>query len=98
MWDMNWNWMMNRNNKTIIKINDSLNNFFDKLDKEVTDNTKKIEKLNMINSKIDTILTNTTLTDTKKQIYTHIKNMILEKINEIDSSDINLDWLLNTNQ
>lgn len=100
-WSMMWkkmgmNGMMNWNNKAIMKIHETMNKFFEKLDKE-TDSAKKIEKLNKIIVKVDKILADTTLSQTKKQIYTHIKHMLEQKIEEIESEDLDLDWLLENN-
>lgn len=100
-WTKMWNWMgmngmMNSNNKAFTKVNESLNKFFEKLDKE-TDSAKKIEKLNKIIVKVDKILADTTLSQVKKQIYTHIKHMLEMKIEELDGEDLDLDWLLENN-
>gem|GEM_PF-4309626 len=65
--------------------------FFEKLDKEVTDTAKKIEILKKIDTKITTILADTTLTSAKKAVYMHIQHMIQMKIDELESTDIDLD-------
>jgi len=96
-WSNMWNWNMNSNSKSYVKLHNSLNKFYEKLDKEVTDNAKKIETLEKINTKIDTILLDSNLSETKKEIYNHIKYLIELKINEIETTDFDLDWLLQIN-
>lgn len=96
-WHKMWNWMKMGNNKSMTKINDTLNKFFEKLDKEEIDNVKKIETLEKVIAKIDTILADTSLVETKKTIYNHIKHLIEQKIQEIEWTDIELDWLLEIN-
>lgn len=96
-WQMMWSWMMMWNNKIMSAVHAKVTAFFDKLDKEVTDNAKKIEILKKIDAKITTILTDSTLSSAKKAVYNHIQHMIQMKIEELDSSDVDLDWLLNIN-
>lgn len=91
------NWYMNSNNKVYAKLHDTLNKFYEKLDKEVTDDAKKIDTLKKINTKIDTILADTSLSETKITVYNHIKHLIELKINEIETTDVDLDWLLQIN-
>lgn len=98
MWSgASMNWYMNSNNKAYTKLHDTLNKFFEKLDKEVTDDAKKIETLKKINTKIDTILTDSSLSQAKITVYNHIKHLIKLKINEIETTDVDLDWLLQIN-
>ncbi len=100
MWkgNMMWSWAMMWNNKVMSVVHTKVTAFFEKLDKEVTDTAKKIEILKKIDTKITTILADTTLTSAKKAVYMHIQHMIQMKIDELESTDIDLDWLLNINQ
>ncbi len=98
MWNwMGMTWMMNSNNKAVMKAHESINKFFVKLDK-TTDNAKKVDTLNKIIVKVDKLLADTTLSNTKKQVYTHIKHMLELKLEEIEATDVDLDWLLEINE
>lgn len=97
-WQMMWSWMMMWNNKVMSAVHTKVMSFFDKLDKEVTDNVKKVDILKKIDAKITTILKDSSLTSAKKAVYTHIQHMIQMRIDELESIDIDLDWLLNINQ
>ncbi len=96
-WFERWEWRWMERNVWMTKLHKSLEIFFVKLDKDYTDNTKKTEVLNKVVTKIDSLLSDTTLSESKKRVYTHLKDKINKRIDSIEAEWINIDSILNVN-
>ncbi len=84
MWSWNMNWVKNNIMLwTLKKTHELTQSLISKIDKLYTSNTEEITALNAVLSKIDITLASASITDSNKQIYTHIRDMITKRINEL---------------